>query len=152
MTIHAVHRTHCMRNFNASARMKSVKSECSGGQPDIPTRFRLSQNAGQMGDLADGVLFGDLSKNKTRPTRKNWASIARVVIIHRSVRFVTVSEHHRGCNTMQRGRLGSLGLGTFQTLSDRLRNDLANRYSMAGICFYFPESGSGSVNTDRPGS
>lgn len=51
-----------------------MKSECSG-QPDIPTRSRLSRHARQMGDRADGfLLFGDLSKNKTRPTRKNWAS------------------------------------------------------------------------------
>lgn len=59
--------------------------------------------------------------------------------------FVIVSEHHRGCSTMQ--RLGSLGLGAFQTLSDRLRNDSVFNIQWP-IRSYFPESGSGSVNTD----
>jgi hypothetical protein len=37
-------------------------------------RYRLSQHATKMGDRAEGLLFGDQSTNKTRPTRKNWAS------------------------------------------------------------------------------
>lgn len=49
-----------------------MKTECSG-QPDISIRSRLSQHARQMGDPANG-FFGDLSKNKMRPTQKNWAS------------------------------------------------------------------------------
>src|SRR6266567_3741840 len=141
MTIHVGYSTHCVHNFNASARVKSMKSECSR-QPDIPTRSRLSQHANldRWGGHTDGLFFGDLSKNKMRPTRKNCVSTLRALVGLREPNITQVvlirrSGRHEEClirncigassrlysSTMQ--RLGSLGLGTFQMLSDRLRND-----------------------------
>lgn len=91
-----------------------------------------------MGDHSDGLSFGELGKNKTRAESEKlgvYTTCARPirvgfgeldmgpgVLIRRfgGHIFAIVSEHRRGCGTMQ--RLGSLGLGEFQTLSDRLRN------------------------------
>lgn len=121
MTIHAGYNTRCEHNLNVSARVKSTISECSG-QLDIPTRSRLSQHAMQMGDRSGRLILRLSSKNKTRPTRKYWASTLLAEVpatfklelaslsqisgpgsIQRNVRFVIVSEHHRGCSTMQTG-------------------------------------------------